>query len=263
MKELKFVGCSYDGRTEILSANTRSGKRTEMKWEANEAKLENFLFNSEGKYSDAPYHKTLTHKNGMRYLGFLLSEIWKGPTEDKPLKVTPKEALVWKPKSLTDNLSKARLNSPLNEQWQWWTLANSSSYAYDIMSKWISARAEAGLRPVRGTPPKNQTRPGKPCGPGGYMLNLYGLIRSQELVRPVGKDLVVSDTRHPTPRWCAKKEDVLVMSKADRIWDEMWKNQQLGGAIGRTDLRSADSLAAGYGSNSVKSLSAAQWLETL
>lgn len=95
------------------------------------------------------------------------------------------------------------------------------------------------------------------------MLNIHGLIRSQELVRPVGKDLVVSDTRHPTPRWCVKKEDVLVMSKADRIWDEMWKNQQLGGAIGRSDLRSADLLAAGRGSNSVQSLSAAQWLETL
>lgn len=199
----------------------------------------------------------------MRYLGFLLSEIWRGSTEDKPLKTEPKEALVWKPKSLTDKLSQSKPNSSLNEMWRKWTLANASSYAYAMLSKWTSARAEAGLRPARGSPPKNQTRPGKPCGPGGYMLNLYGLIRSQELVRPVGKDLVVSDTRHPTPRWCAKKEDVLVMSKADRIWDEMWKNQQLGGAIGRSDLRSADLLAAGKGSNSVQSLSAAQWLETL
>lgn len=59
------------------------------------------------------------------------------------------------------------------------------------------------------------------------MLNMYGLIRSQELVRPVGKDLVVSDTRHPTPRWVVNKEDVLVMSKADRIWDEMYKTFKL------------------------------------
>lgn len=134
-KDLKFVGCSYDGKTGILSANTRSGKRTEMKWDADDEKLVSFLRSTPGKYSDAPYHKTLTHKNGMRYLGFLLSEIWKGSTVEKSLKKEAKGTLVWKPRSLTDVMSKSKPNSNLRQEWIKWTLANASSYAYELLSR--------------------------------------------------------------------------------------------------------------------------------
>lgn len=225
--------------------------------------MDSELSASQGNYATAPYNRSLTHVNGRAYLGFLLSKIWeKANPQDLQTPDTQIQHLEWIPSSLIGKIT-ATPNPALRELRVGLTLATASTVGFSLLSKWLRTRTEASQRPVR-TNSTNDCKPrGKPSGPAGYMIMNGTELKFQELTMKVGQDLIVSDCRHPTPRWCQTRDEILVMSPSDKKWDSMWKNQQLGVAINWQDVSSPAQLGVGARSSSSKrTRSAREWLAT-
>nr|AYM47416.1 mystique [Phycomyces blakesleeanus] len=219
--ELKFVGLAYDGSTDTLRANTRSGKTEVFKWDREEGitpDVEEFLRlsrtgeSSQSGHNSAPYQRTLTHRNGVPYLGFLLAKIW---SNDPRSRYEPGETakLKYKPESLLGKWNKFG-------DWPFSMNAiNASSQAYGYLGKWIKLYEPASLRqPVahrlrRGTGifkgvPRTEARalsemmePWKFSGPAGSLITEGNEVLGDVTSLPVGMDMLPSFQSIPTPRW--------------------------------------------------------------
>lgn len=134
--------------------------------------------------------KTLTHWNGMPYLGMLTSLVWSGRKEGYS---APNTKLEWTKGSLLDlygkpmeRLLKAKM-----------TLATASSFAYVILQREIRAD-ELSKRPRRSF--RRTVSPGKmKIGSGGWMIWLRGNWECFMPSLSMGKDLVPSRMKGPSP----------------------------------------------------------------
>lgn len=207
-KTLKFVGLRYDGLTDLIRADTHSGKTSLLQWELKQgvsrddvvaalAEVRKMKGHS-GSASPQGYSaKTLTHRNGMEYLGMLTSLVWGGRSEGY-IALPSTKVLVAAGKSLID------LYRPEETD-----LVNASTFGYMALQQWLLTNAyrkerKVGKRTVKST---------------GQRVFLGGLLRPTSTVNrlggenpslPIKMDLLPTNSKEPTPRWLTPGEHHLL-----------------------------------------------------
>lgn len=127
---MKFIGLSYDGLRDILKANTHSGKTKEMLW--NE-KIEEFMVGVKVPYQSDRI-RSLDYRNGRKYLGLLMSEVWKREEvemEGSAVMVPEMDALSEECGISNPGSALSRVPGSLREEvWKFSDKVNVSSYAF-------------------------------------------------------------------------------------------------------------------------------------
>lgn len=207
LKEMKFVGLSYDGLVGVLSAATHSGKTKAIRWEENEA------FNVDADLAEfmkglkLPYIsnriKTLDHRSGRAYLGLMMSEVWKGSP-----KVKDGSAGLLVPKSFAERIYSV---------WGDVTLANMSSYAYTLLGGWMRHH-----RPVRVLWKGHAEKPTSTfVDQGGFLLVRQGQTILQSIKLKDGMDLVPSESKKASPRVVYNLR-LKVNPSVANMWNHKW-----------------------------------------
>lgn len=209
VKPLSFLGLTYVGSERKVYANTHSGKRDVMAWDREGNVTDTMIkealdfLRSEGKYTEYSTSdrerfassKTLTHWNGMPYLGLLTSLVWSGRRGGYMDEKTARDSeFKYSKGSLVDLFYKEGI-----EQFsQNWNLISASSISYQLLGSIMKANHLLSRRQIK--PHKASKPPGTlKVGSGGMMVWMRDEWMALGVSLEMGKDMVPSMSKAPTP----------------------------------------------------------------